>query len=68
MPKKSIEFPHAITVRLDDETYAALRKISKSDHRPPATVARLVIQMVCSLGHLRLHEIEDVLTPKTGGR
>ena len=64
MPKKDIEYPVAITVRLDKGTYETLAAIAKADRRPPATVARILLQVVCqSMGDRALHAIIAALPP-----
>jgi len=68
MPKKPIEYPIAITVRLDPATVDVLNKIAAADRRPPATVARILLQVVCeSMGHRELHDIiASVKSPPIG--
>jgi hypothetical protein len=64
MPRKDIEFPVAITVRLDKATYETLSSLAKADRRPPATVARILIQVLCtSMGNRPLHEILAAFPP-----
>ena len=58
-PKRDVEFPIAITVRLDKKTHDTLVRISKEDHRQPAVVARLLIQTV--LGVLPDHAFHAIL-------
>ena len=68
VPKKPVEYGNPITVRLDEATHATLARLAKEDHRPPATVARLLIAMVCSsMGNRPLHEILASF-PTTGGK
>jgi hypothetical protein len=58
MPKKDIEFPVAITVRMGKETYEIVAAIAKADRRPVATVARILIEIICqSMGDRPLHDI-----------
>jgi predicted DNA-binding protein len=58
MPKKPIEYPIAITVRLGKDTVEILNALAKADRRPVATVARILIEVVCqSMGDRALHEI-----------
>ena len=68
MPKKDIEFPIGITVRLSEATHGALVRIAKEDRRPPATVTRMLVEEICdSMGSKPLHEILSAIR-QAGGK
>jgi hypothetical protein len=43
MPKKEIEFPHALGLRLDSETWKKLEEMAKAELRPVAAMGRIIL-------------------------
>ncbi len=43
MPKKGIEYPHALGLRLDAETWRKLEAMAKAELRPIAAMGRIVL-------------------------
>jgi hypothetical protein len=43
MPKKEIEFPHALGLRLDAETWKKLEAMAKAELRPVAALGRIIL-------------------------
>ncbi len=43
MPKKEVEYTHALGLRLDAETWAKLEAMAKAEIRPVAAMGRIVL-------------------------